>query len=88
MGALWENFCIAERYKYTSYKRLWLNRFFWRTHTQQEIDYIEEYSGVLHAYELKWNTRKKAKLPNKFAETYPDHEFQLINPETYLDFIH
>lgn len=87
IGALWENFCIAERYKLTSYNRLWLNRFFWRTHTQQEIDYIEEFDGLLHAYELKWNTRKKAKLPKTFAENYPDHQFQLINPDAYLNFI-
>lgn len=86
-GALWENFIIAERYKHTSYHRMWLNRFFWRTHAQQEIDYIEEYNGVLHAYELKWNSRKKVKLPKKFAENYPEHEFKIINRDNYLDFI-
>ena len=86
-GALWENFIIAERYKYTFYHRMWLNRFFWRTHAQQEIDYLEEFDGVLHAYELKWNSRKKAKLPKKFAESYPEHEFKLINSDNYVDFI-
>ena len=85
--ALWENFITAERYKHTSYHRMWLNRFFWRTHAQQEIDYIEEYNGVLHAYEIKWNSRKKVKLPKKFAENYPEHEFKIINRDNYLDFI-
>jgi predicted AAA+ superfamily ATPase len=87
VGALWENYCISERYKYTSYKRLWLNRFFWRTHSQQEIDYIEEYDGILHAYEFKWNTRKKSKLPAVFAESYPENEFNVVSPENYVDFI-
>ena len=86
-GALWENFIIAERYKYTSYKRMWMNRFFWRTHTQQEIDYIEEYDGKLFAYEIKWNSRKKARLPKNFMESYKEHEFRIINPQNFIDFI-
>jgi len=87
VGALWENFCIAERFKYISYQRMWVNRFFWRTHAQQEIDYIEEYDGILHAYEFKWNSRKKRKLPKAFAENYTEHTFKIINPENYLDFV-
>jgi predicted AAA+ superfamily ATPase len=87
VGALWENYCVSERFKYTSYQRIWSNRFFWRTHAQQEIDYIEEYDGVLHAYEFKWNTRKKSKLPKAFADHYPEHEFKVITPDNYLEFI-
>jgi predicted AAA+ superfamily ATPase len=85
--ALWENYCISERYKYTSYHRMWMNRFFWRTHAQQEIDYIEEYDGVLHAYEFKWNPRKKSKLPKAFSDNYPGHEYKVITPDNYLEFV-
>lgn len=87
VGALWENFLISERKKYNEYKRLFVNTYFWRTHTQQEIDYIEEHSGKLFAYEFKWNEKKKAKLPNLFTNAYPDHEFQVINRENYMQFI-
>ena len=41
-GQLWENYCIAERQKFLSYNRISANRFFWRTYTQKEIDYLEE----------------------------------------------
>jgi len=55
IGALWENFLISERLKYLGNNRLFANRFFWRTRSQQEIDYIEERDGILHAFEFKWN---------------------------------
>lgn len=42
MGALWENFFIAERMKYNHYNGRYVNTYFWRTQEQQEIDYIEE----------------------------------------------
>jgi predicted AAA+ superfamily ATPase len=87
LGALWENFLISERMKANHYKQLWKNSWFWRTHTQQEIDYLEEYNGRLFAYEFKWNPKKKAKLPNLFLSTYPDHTFSVINQENYMDFV-
>ncbi|MCF6358011.1 MAG: ATP-binding protein, partial [Draconibacterium sp.] len=46
-GALWENYIISERRKYLSYNNIWANCYFWRTHAQQEIDYIEEREGIL-----------------------------------------
>jgi len=86
-GALFENFMISERKKHTEYNRIYCNKFFWRTHAQQEIDYIEEKDGMLYAFEFKWNDRKKAKLPNSFANAYPNHEFKCITPANYLEFI-
>ena len=55
MGALWENFFISERIKYNHYNRNHCNIYFWRTNSQQEIDYIEESDGALTAFEMKWN---------------------------------
>ncbi len=87
MGALWENYIISERIKFTEYHQIYTNRYFWRTKNKQEIDYIEERNGKLYAYEFKWNTRKKVKIPNSFLEYYPEAETRIINPENYMDFI-
>ena len=87
LGALWENYIISERTKYTSYHGIYVNRYFWRTKYGQEIDYIEERDGKLYAFEFKWNTRKKTKIPKAFKQTYPDAEFQIITPENYYEFI-
>jgi predicted AAA+ superfamily ATPase len=86
-GALWENFIISERKKYNEYNENYVLPYFWRTHSHQEIDYVEEKDGILHAFEFKWNERRKAKLPNSFAETYPNHEFKVINRMNYLEYI-
>jgi predicted AAA+ superfamily ATPase len=86
VGQLWENYCISERQKYLSYNRISANKFFWRTYTQKEIDYIEEREGILHAYEMKYSGRS-SKAPAIFLENYPESEFTEINRESYLDFL-
>ncbi len=86
-GALWENFLISERMKYLEYNELHNNKYFWRTTQQQEIDYIEEHSGKLFAYEFKWNVNKKATLSKTFANAYQEHEFKVITKENYTQFI-
>ena len=87
IGALWENFIITERIKHTHYNNIWHNRFFWRTHSQQEIDYIEESEGILKAYEIKWNKNAKAYLPKTFTKAYPNTEFKVVTQENYEEFI-
>ncbi len=86
-GYLWENFCVVERMKTLEYHKKGVNRFFWRTHTQKEIDYIEEYDGKLHAYEFKWNPKAKAKNPKPFLEAYPGSEFKVITPNNFHEFV-
>ncbi len=85
LGALWENFCIIERMKTLHYHRKHVNRYFWRTYDQQEIDYIEESGGVLAGYEFKWN--KKTTVPKSFVETYPNSTFQVITPDSFEKFV-
>ena len=87
IGALWENFVIAERMKSNEYYHRWVNRYFWRTKQQQEIDYLEESGGKLHAYEMKWNPRAKASITKTFTEAYPNTEFQVITSENIADFL-
>jgi len=87
IGQLWENYIISERIKHTSYQQIYSNKYFWRTKSQQEIDYIEERDGNLFAYEFKWNTRKKVKIPKSFTTAYPNAVTKIITPENYYEFI-
>lgn len=87
MGQLWENFLISERLKRNVYAGTYAQMYFWRTQTQQEIDYVEECDGRLSAYEFKWNPRAKAKMPKNFMEAYPESSFEIITPDDYENFI-
>ncbi|MBA4410246.1 MAG: ATPase [Odoribacter sp.] len=87
VGALWENFIIAERMKYLHYQKIYASTWFWRTQQQQEIDYLEECGGVLSGYEFKWNPEKKYKTPSVFKDTYPNSEVQVINRHNFLPFV-
>lgn len=87
IGELWENFIIAEMWKRKRTEKRHLSHYFWRTHTQKEIDYIEDYDGILHAYEIKWNERKVPKIPKVFMEAYPEHTFDVITKENWIDII-
>lgn len=82
-GALWENWMISELVKKRHYDRKFVNRYFWRTTQQQEIDYIEEADGLLTAYEFKWNPKKNARISKTFMTAYPDTEIITINPENF-----
>jgi len=87
VGALWENFLITERLKQNAYRNLLNNSYFWRTTNQQEIDYIEEHSGKLFAFEFKWNPSKKTKVSQVFVNAYPDSTIMNVNRDNYWDFI-
>ena len=86
-GALWENFVISERIKHNSYNTYYGKSYFWRTQQQQEIDYIEDFDGVLHTDEFKWSTTKLPRLTETFAKNYPDHTFAIVTPDNYQDFV-
>jgi predicted AAA+ superfamily ATPase len=85
-GALWENFLISERVKQNHYNFKTPNAYFWRTHDQAEIDYIEESDGVLNAFEIKWK-EKKIKFPESFINAYPNNQTKTINLENFTEFI-
>ena len=86
-GALWENYIISERIKHNAYNAFYGKSYFWRTQQQQEVDYIEDYDGVLHAYEFKWSGTRKPRLTDTFAKNYPEHTFKVVNPDKYMAFI-
>ncbi|MDR1887221.1 MAG: ATP-binding protein [Prevotellaceae bacterium] len=87
IGALWENFLVAERKKKMEYNMPWRNSWFWRTVSQKEIDYIEEGDGIMQAFEFKWNPAAKYKVPNQFLETYPGSAFSVVHPGNVEDFL-
>jgi uncharacterized protein len=86
IGQLWENYLNAERIKVLHYKEIDVDQFFWRTHSRQEIDRIEEMEQQLTAYEFKWG-KKKPNIPTAFAQSYPNATFNTINQENYLRFV-
>ena len=88
MGALWENFFISERMKHNHYSGHYCNTYFWRTTSQQEIDYIEECDGKMTAFEMKWNPKKgKVSFPKIFLEGYDISETVVVTPDNYLDWL-
>ena len=85
-GALWENFLVSERMKQLSYKQSIAKSFFWRTTTQQEIDYIETNADEVSAFEFKWATNKKVKLPKSFMDAY-NPSFLVVNKDNFREFL-
>jgi hypothetical protein len=86
-GVLWENFLIAERMKYLRNHRLANASWFWRTHQQQEIDYVEEGSGGLMAAEVKLRSGK-GRIPKTFLGAYPDVASYVVSPENWRDLVY
>lgn len=86
-GALWENFVIAERMKWLRYNNKRVDRYFWRTTQQQEIDYLEEENGQFLAVEFKWNSKQKARFSKTFLNAYPIANSMVISPENIEHFV-
>ena len=85
-GDLWENFMISERMKRNSYETPFAKSFFWRTASQQEIDYIEENNGEISAFEFKWNAKKRGKTTKTFTDAY-QKEVTTVTPENFSTFL-
>ena len=56
MGALFENFFIAERLKTYQRELRVVQAYFWRTKDGSEIDFVEDSQGELTAFECKWGS--------------------------------
>lgn len=87
VGALWENFVIAERMKYLHYKGMDAKQYFWRTTQQQEIDLIEEQGDQLTAFEFKWNPKSKVRFSQTFTDNYPTATTHIIATDNIEDFL-
>jgi predicted AAA+ superfamily ATPase len=86
-GPLWENFLMAERFKKNALEGKYSIGYFWRTHAQQEIDYLEEVDGKLSAWEFKWNPKAKVRIPSTFKNTYSDASVQVVHFDNLDSFI-
>ena len=87
VGALFENYMVSERLKLKEYSGDYANSWFWRTTSQQELDYLEEKDGKLDAYEFKWSPRRRASLPLSFRNAYPQARFTVITRDNIEDFL-
>jgi uncharacterized protein len=86
-GGLWENFCIVERMKFNMNRRRFVNSWFWRTYDQKEVDYIEEEGGQLMAFEFKFRSSGKNRIPREFLEKYQGTNFTTVSKENYWDYL-
>lgn len=84
IGALWENFIIAEFAKRQNFITNRVPLHFWRTYDQQEIDLVEEREGTLRAFEITWGKARK-KPPKAWRDGYPDATWNVITRDNYLN---
>lgn len=88
VGQLWENYMMAERMKANQFNDRFVNRYFWRTYDQKEIDLVEEYGGDLYGYEFKWQSEEIRKSVRKaFLEAYPGAKLTTVSRQNYEEFL-
>jgi hypothetical protein len=87
LGALWENFAISERRKWLVWNKPEVKCYFWRNYNQSEVDYLEKEKNLLTAYEMKWNSHKKASVSRAFLNSYPKAAAQVITPQEISAFL-
>jgi hypothetical protein len=85
LGAIWENFIIAERRKKLIAENQYVNSFFWRTYAGTELDYIEESDQEVFAYEIK-NTKPKLKAPQSWTSNYGSN-YECIFKDNFISFL-
>jgi predicted AAA+ superfamily ATPase len=86
-GALWENFMVMERVKFLTYSFDIPNLYFWRTYSQQEVDWVEERGTELDSFEFKWSFTKEQRCPPEWARAYPKASYTVIIPDNYQGFV-
>ncbi|NCA86558.1 MAG: ATP-binding protein [Clostridia bacterium] len=87
IGVLWENFCVSEYIKQNHNNNRYANLYFWRTYDGAEIDLVEEMNGGLKAFEFKWSSKRKSRLPASFAEKYGVEKLNTITPQNLHELI-
>jgi len=87
IGALWQNYLVAERVKANVYAENHTESYFWRTLDQMKVDYLEKQKDIVSVFEFKWNPKKQAKITKAFTNRYPDASVMLVDPNTYDSFL-
>ena len=81
IGALWENWVIAEAAKHNLLHGCPSELFFWRSRAQSEVDLIVRTGDELRAFEIKWQPRHVT--ARAFAGMY-GIEVKLISSQDFL----
>jgi len=68
IGAVWENWVIAEVAKHNALLGSPAELFFWRTRAQSEVDLVVKQGNQLRAFEIKWSPRRVS--GRAFREAY------------------
>ena len=84
IGALWENWVVAEFARQNLLTGQYKNLYFWRSRSGSEVDLILQQDNQIWAFEIKWNPGKRAK--RAFADRY-GVKVQIINKTNPLFFI-
>ena len=63
-----------------------MKSYFWRTTTQQEIDYLEVENEQVTAFEIKSNENAKIKKFEKFKEAYQT-DVKVIHKKNFRDLL-
>ena len=87
LGALWENFCVVERLRFNSNNSKYGNYYFWRTPSGNEVDFVEDYDGILHGFEFKYSKDKILKGSYNFVKEYPKSTIELVNKDNIDEFV-
>ncbi len=87
IGGLFENFIISERLKRNTLVNPKPKGYFWRNYNQREVDFVELTQNEIHAYEIKWNTKKKHTISRAFTNLYPKATAQVITPANFWSFL-
>lgn len=92
MNDLWRNYMISERVKWIRMNNMDKEIYFWRTHTRQQMDFIEVGATQTMAYKcdsklIGWEKRKNVKIPKSFTEFYPEIKTSILNKSTYWNFL-
>lgn len=85
-GALFENFCVAERLKKRSYQQIYADHYFYRSYDGAEVDLIEDRDGALHGYEFKFGTGRNAREPDGWGGERQS-TFSVINSANFYDWL-
>ncbi|MDP3114238.1 MAG: ATP-binding protein [Candidatus Cloacimonadaceae bacterium] len=86
IGKLWENYIVSELHKFRSNYNSIAKPYFWRSVGSGEIDFLELENAQLTAYEIKWNSQKRART-RSFNNLYPNAKVNLINRENYFTYL-
>lgn len=84
---LWKNWLISERIKWNRINGKKSDYFFWRSHTRQQLDFIEIQERSKQAFKFSLEKKKSLKESPLFKSYYPDVIFKTVNRSTYLTFL-